>query len=63
MNDYTKKKLVNAGKLIILALCLALIIIGHKTVNLVSLGWMVLGLAGILILLYLYNRSQIKPNT
>lgn len=63
MNEYIKSKLANTVKLMFLALCLALVVTGHQTAGLMSLGRMFLGLAGILILLYQYNRSQTGPNT
>lgn len=44
----------------VLALCVVLIVVGQRTVSFAHLGLMLLGLAGILVLLYLYNRSYVK---
>lgn len=41
----------------LVALCLALVIIGQRKVSASGLGLQLLGLAGILVLLYLYNRK------
>lgn len=41
----------------LVALCLALVIIGQRNVSASGLGLQLLGLAGILVLLYLYNRK------
>lgn len=60
MDEYGKDRLKNIVKLLLLAVCIAAIVIGHQTVSLSSLGLMLLGLSGILALLYLYNRSQTK---
>jgi hypothetical protein len=46
-------------KLIVLILCLSLIIIGQKTVGKLELGMMLLGVAGLLGLLYDYNRKYV----
>lgn len=36
--------------------CIALVVIPHQTTGWLSLGVMLLGLSGLLFLLYLYNR-------
>lgn len=46
-------------KLVVFIICLALIIIGQKTVGKLELGMMLLGLAGLLGLLYDYNRKYV----
>lgn len=55
MNEYTIKKIKTVLAAVWFLFCLWLVIDGQKTVGLSSLGQMVAGLAGILILLYLYN--------
>lgn len=45
---------VNAA---LVVLCLALVIVGQRNVSVSGLGLQLLGLAGILLLLYLYNRK------
>ena len=51
----------NAVKNIIMAILifvfLGLIIVGQKTVSVANLGMEFIGLAGLLVLLYLYNRK------
>lgn len=63
MNEYTKKTIRNILALIAALACLALVIIGHSmgfmadmSQGLMGLGVQLVGLAGILVLLYLYNR-------
>ena len=46
-------------KMVVFIICLSLIIIGQKTVGKPELGMMLLGLAGLLGLLYDYNRKYI----
>ena len=52
----------NAVKNIIMAILffvfLGLIIVGQKTVSVANLGMEFIGLAGLLVLLYLYNRKD-----
>lgn len=42
---------------ILFVVFMAMIIIGQKTISYASLGLMLLGLAGLLALLYIYNRK------
>ncbi|CAM3907190.1 DUF6903 family protein [Mesobacillus zeae] len=44
-------------KIAVFIVCLALIIIGQKTAGKLELGMMLIGLAGLLGLLYDYNRK------
>ncbi|MCH1624158.1 DUF6903 family protein [Ferdinandcohnia quinoae] len=44
-------------KLILFIICIALIIIGQSTVGKPNFGIMLIGLAGLLLLLYDYNRK------
>lgn len=57
MNEYTKAKLKTLAGVLLFGLCVALIIVGQRTVGWASLGLMLLGLGGILILLYIYNKN------
>lgn len=63
MNSYIKDKIKILIGLILLALFISLVVVGQRTVSYPSLGLMLLGLAGILLLLYLYNRSYTKAKT
>lgn len=54
-----KTNFVVTLKLVVFIICLALIIIGQKTVGKFELGMMLLGLAGLLGLLYDYNRKHV----
>lgn len=53
MNDIMKKVAMGCSFIV----CMALIIVGQKTISLGNLGLMVVGLGGLLVLLYLYNRK------
>jgi len=46
-------------KIVVFIICLALIIIGQKTAGKLDLAIMLIGLAGLLGLLYDYNRKYI----
>lgn len=54
-----KAKLLISVKVVLFIFCLALIIIGQKTVGKLELGLMLIGLAGLLGLLYDYNRKYV----
>lgn len=61
MNEYLKKKLLVILSLVIIILCVALVIIGQRqTGQLSGLGLEMLGLIGILIILYIYNKPYSK---
>lgn len=67
MNEYTKKTLKTVLAVIAVLVCLALVVIGHSmgfmsdfTQGVIGLFVELAGLAGILVLLYLYNRSYKK---
>lgn len=61
MNSYTKRRLITVGGAVCFLLGMGLIIVGQRAVSWGRLGVMLLGLCGILVLLYLYNRSVEKP--
>lgn len=52
-----KAKMLILTKVVLFIFCLVLIIIGQKTVGKMELGLMLIGLAGLLGLLYDYNRK------
>lgn len=67
MNEYTRKKVKIALGLAALLVCLVLVVLGHSMGSfatleqgLVGLGVQLVGLAGILMLLYLYNKPYTK---
>ena len=67
MNEYTLKKVKVALGILAALVCIALVIIGHSmgfmsdmTQGIIGLGVKLLGLAGILVLLYLYNKPYTK---
>ena len=67
MNEYTLKKVKVALGILAAQVCIALVIIGHSmgfmsdmTQGIIGLGVQLLGLAGILVLLYLYNKPYTK---
>lgn len=51
------KVLGNVFKLVCLIVCLGLVIIGQKSIGYTGLLTMIIGLGGILLLLYFYNRQ------
>ena len=67
MNEYTKKKLTVAAGVVALLVCIGLVIFGHSygfsgelSKGISGLGIELLGLGGILVLLYLYNKPFTK---
>ncbi|MEH7306108.1 DUF6903 family protein [Neobacillus drentensis] len=54
-----KANIIVVIKIAVFIICLALIIIGQKTAGKLELGIMLIGLAGLLGLLYDYNRKYI----
>jgi len=57
MNEYTKKILVGILVAIIFVVCIALVIVGQKNIGPTGLLTMLVGLAGLLILLGIYNKQ------
>lgn len=51
------KVIKNVVLLVIFIVCLALIIIGQKNISATGLSMELIGLAGLLVLLFLYNRK------
>lgn len=67
MNEYAKKKLTVAVGVVVLLVCIGLVIFGHNygfsgdlSKGIGGLGIELLGLAGILVLMYLYNKPFTK---
>ena len=57
MNERTKSVLKTVLAAIFFIICVALVVLGQKNVNPAGLLVMLLGLAGLILLLYLYNRQ------
>lgn len=60
MNEYKIAALKKMAALLVLAISITMVIIGQKTISFKALGMMLTGLSGILLILYLYNRSYTK---
>lgn len=57
MDEYLKKKLLVIAGIVLIIVCVALVIIGQRQTGQWSgLGIQMIGLAGILALLYVYNK-------
>lgn len=57
MNEYTRRTICTLLSMLVVVASLALVIYGQQTVGYANLAMMLLGVAGILLMLYLYNRS------
>jgi len=60
MGEYTKQRLIMVVCLVIFVLCMWLVVTGQKTIGFPGLGKMMLGLAGLLGLLWYYNCRHSK---
>jgi hypothetical protein len=56
--EYTWKKIRTVLGLIVFLGCCALVVIGQKSISYAGLGLMMMGLCGIVLCLYLYNRTH-----
>lgn len=57
MNEQIQKILIGILVAVAFIVCIALVVIGQRNVGLNGLGMELLGLAGLLFLLWLYNRK------
>ena len=57
MNEHTKKILQGIIALIVFAVCIWLVVAGQRHIGPAGLGVMLIGLAGLVVLLWLYNRK------
>lgn len=57
MSDLTKKILIGIVVLIVFVVCVALVIVGQRSIGPAGLGKQLLGVAGLIVLLWLYNRQ------
>lgn len=57
MSENTKKVLMGIVIFIVFAACMAFIVIGQRNIGPAGLGTMLIGLTGLIALLWLYNRQ------
>lgn len=57
MNEQNKKWITICIVMVVFCICVALVILGHKNIGLEGLGTQLLGLAGLICLLGLYNKK------
>lgn len=57
MNEQVKKLVIGILVAVVLCVCIALVIVGQRNIGLAGLGMEMLGLAGVLVLMWLYNRQ------
>lgn len=57
MSENGKKLLIGIIVAVVFVVCIALVIIGQKNIGPQGLLMMLLGLAGLIVLLWLYNRK------
>lgn len=57
MNEQVKKLVIGILVAVVLCVCIALVIVGQRHIGLAGLGMEMLGLAGVLVLMWLYNRQ------
>ena len=60
MNDKTIKILKITGAIAAFIISIALVVLGQRNIGLDGLVVMLIGLTGLLVLLYLYNRGYTK---
>ena len=57
MNEQLKKVLIGVLVALVFCACIVLVIVGQRHIGLAGLGLELLGLAGLIFLLWLYNRQ------
>lgn len=57
MNEFTKKIVTGIAVLIVFVICVMLVVTGQRTVGAAGLMRQLAGLAGLILLLWLYNRQ------
>ncbi|RSX53305.1 hypothetical protein D2E25_1278 [Bifidobacterium goeldii] len=58
MSDKTRRGLIAALKIVLYVVFVIITIIGARTTSWASLGFECIGLAGVVLMLWIYNRSQ-----
>ncbi|MCI8592876.1 MAG: hypothetical protein HFI88_11155 [Lachnospiraceae bacterium] len=57
MNEFTKKIVTAIVVLIVFVVCVALVVIGQRNIGASGLMIQLVGVAGLVVLLWLYNRQ------
>ncbi len=57
MNEFTKKIVTAIVVLIVFVVCVALVVIGQRNIGASGLMTQLVGVAGLVVLLWLYNRQ------
>ena len=57
MNEQSKKWVIGLIVAVIFVVCMTLVIVGQRNIEVSGLAMQMTGLVGILVLLYLYNRK------
>ncbi|MCI8281843.1 MAG: hypothetical protein HFI76_09135 [Lachnospiraceae bacterium] len=57
MNEFAKKIVTAVVVLIVFVVCVALVVIGQRNIGATGLLVQLIGVAGLIILLWLYNRQ------
>ena len=57
MNEFTKKMVTAIVVLIVFVVCVALVVIGQRNIGASGLMIQLVGVAGLVVLLWLYNRQ------
>lgn len=57
MNEQLKKVLIGVLVALVFCACIVLVIVGQRNIGMAGLGLELLGLAGLIFLLWLYNRQ------
>ncbi len=57
MNEQLKKIMIGIVVAIVFVICIALVVVGQKNIGPAGLGTMLIGLGGLIGLLWLYNRQ------
>ncbi len=57
MNEFTKKIVIGIIIFVVFVVCVGLVVIGHRNIGPSGLFTQMAGLAGLIFLLWLYNRQ------
>ena len=57
MNEFTKKIIIGSVIFVVVVVCVALVVAGQRNIGPSGLFTQMAGLAGLIILLWLYNRQ------